>query len=105
MPREVDPRRERQYQELKSKFKREGRYRGREEEMAARTVTKQPSLRRRPVARAEVPISNYERLTVDQVKRRLGRLSETEVKRVKRYELSHKKRKTLLAEIERFLTH
>ena len=41
MPRGASPKREREYKELKSKFKRNGRYKGREEEVAARIVNKQ----------------------------------------------------------------
>src|SRR5689334_5774444 len=41
MPRGASPKREREYQELKEEFKEEGRYKGREEEVAARIVNKQ----------------------------------------------------------------
>ena len=41
MPRGASPKREREYKELKSKFKSEGRYKGREEEVASRIVNKQ----------------------------------------------------------------
>lgn len=41
MPRGSSPKREREYKELKSEFKKEGRYRGRQEEVAARIVNKQ----------------------------------------------------------------
>ncbi|MES2148421.1 MAG: hypothetical protein V4508_01390 [Pseudomonadota bacterium] len=41
MPRGASPKREREYKELKGKFKQEGRYRGREEEVAARIVNRQ----------------------------------------------------------------
>jgi len=41
MPRGASPKREREYEELKSKFKRSGRYGGRAEEVAARIVNKQ----------------------------------------------------------------
>ena len=41
MPRGASPKREREYEELKGKFKKEGRYRGRQEEVAARIVNKQ----------------------------------------------------------------
>jgi hypothetical protein len=43
MPRGASPKREREYDELKHRFKQEGRYRGREEEVAARIVNKQRS--------------------------------------------------------------
>ncbi len=41
MPVGASPKREREYQKLKRKFKKEGRYAGREEEVAARIVNKQ----------------------------------------------------------------
>lgn len=41
MPKGASPKREREYQELERKFKEEGRYPGREEEVAARIVNKQ----------------------------------------------------------------
>ena len=45
MPRGSSKKREREYGELKSKFHHEGRYKGREEEVAARIVNKQRSQR------------------------------------------------------------
>ncbi len=41
MPRGANAKREREYQQLERQFKRQGRYRGREEEVAARIVNKQ----------------------------------------------------------------
>lgn len=41
MPRGASPKREREYEELKDKFHEEHRYKGREEEVAARIVNKQ----------------------------------------------------------------
>lgn len=41
MPRGASPKREREYKTLKGKFKKSGRYKGREEEVAARIVNKQ----------------------------------------------------------------
>jgi hypothetical protein len=41
MPTGASPKREREFKEIKSKFKKEGRYPGREEEVAARIVNKQ----------------------------------------------------------------
>lgn len=43
MPKGASPKREREYKELEHKFKHEGRYAGREEEVAARIVNKQRS--------------------------------------------------------------
>jgi len=41
MPRGASPKREREYEKLKREFKKEGRYKGREKEVAARIVNKQ----------------------------------------------------------------
>jgi hypothetical protein len=41
MPTGASPKREREYEKLKRKFKQEGRYEGREEEVVARIVNKQ----------------------------------------------------------------
>ena len=41
MPKGANPKREREYKELEHKFEEEGRYKGREEEVAARIVNKQ----------------------------------------------------------------
>jgi hypothetical protein len=41
MPRGASPKREREYNELKKEFQEEGRYKGREEEVASRIVNKQ----------------------------------------------------------------
>jgi hypothetical protein len=40
MPRGVSPKRERQYEHIKESAEKSGRYKGREEEVAARTVNK-----------------------------------------------------------------
>jgi len=45
MPRGASPKREREYGTLKRKFKQSGRYKGREEEVAARIVNKQRAQR------------------------------------------------------------
>jgi hypothetical protein len=41
MPRGASPKREREYKKIEKKFEKEGRYQGREEEVAARIVNKQ----------------------------------------------------------------
>ncbi len=45
MPRGTSPKREREYKELKHKFKRSGRYKDRAEEVAARIVNTQRAQR------------------------------------------------------------
>jgi hypothetical protein len=42
MPCGASPKREHEYKELKSRFKKEGRYKGREEEVASRIVNPRP---------------------------------------------------------------
>lgn len=51
----------------------------------------------------DLPISDYQHLTVPQVKSKLDDLSTRELRQVKRYEERHKDRKTLLEELERRL--
>ena len=41
MPRGASPKREREYKKIEKQFEKEGRYKGREEEVAARIVNKQ----------------------------------------------------------------
>jgi hypothetical protein len=41
MPRGASPKREREYGEIEKRFEKEGRYKGREKEVAARIVNKQ----------------------------------------------------------------
>ena len=41
MPRGASPKREREYKEIEKKIEKEGRYKGREKEVAARIVNKQ----------------------------------------------------------------
>ena len=41
MPTGANPKREREYKKIERKFKKEGRYQGREEEVASRIVNKQ----------------------------------------------------------------
>jgi len=41
MPRGVSPKREREYNKIEKKLEKEGRYKGREKEVAARIVNKQ----------------------------------------------------------------
>lgn len=52
---------------------------------------------------SDLPISNYDDLTVDEVTDRLEDLSEDELKKVKTYEQSHKDRKTVKQALDRRL--
>ena len=82
MPRGASPRREHEYEELKGKFKRSGRYKGREEEVASRIVNKQrreygetkgQKAKKRHGQRsdANAPLKNYKELTVSEVKSKI----------------------------------
>ena len=80
MPRGASPKREKEYKELKREFKKEGRYKGREDEVAARIVNKQRSRfgetksekrkdREGKSPDRNLPIKNYQHKTTDQVER------------------------------------
>jgi len=114
MPRGASPRREHEYKELKRKFKRNGRYKGREEEVASRIVNKQrreygetkgQKAKKRHGQRsdADAPLKNYKELTVSEVTSRVEGKSESTIKDVKKYERAHKNRKTLIAALDRQL--
>jgi hypothetical protein len=111
MPQGANPKREREYQELESKFKQEGRYQGREEEVAARIVNKQRAesgetqgerqqARQGHAPDRDLPLGGYDQLTVDEISSRLGRLSTAEIRQVRRYESAHKKRRGVLEAID-----
>ncbi len=106
--------REREYEGLVDSFEEEGRYEGREEEVAARIVNKQRTeYGETPEARQadkegkspdrSLPIEEYDTLTIEEIEPQLENLSEPELKQVRKYELNHKDRKGLLEQIERRL--
>ena len=112
MPRGASPKREREYRELKSKFKRSGRYRGREEEVASRIVNKQRSQygesrgekqkdQQGKSPDRELPIRNYQHLTIPQVKSRLQSLSRGDLRKIESYEKKHTNRKGVTQQIEK----
>ncbi len=112
MPRGASPKREREYEHLKKRFQEEGRYKGREEEVASRIVNKQRKMygetkdekqeeKRGKNPDRDLPIENYRHLTIDQIKARVGKLSGSDVKKIASYERSHKNRKTLLQAIDK----
>jgi hypothetical protein len=112
MPRGASQKREREYKELKEEFKESGRYKGREEEVAARIVNKQRAQQgetKEEIAKDKqgkspdrnLPIDDYDHLTIKEVSRKLGSLSDKEIAQIKSYEQKHKNRKTLLEQIER----
>jgi hypothetical protein len=115
MPRGASPKREREYEKLKSEFKKTGRYKGRAEEVAARIVNKQrrefgetrsEKIRDRGNESPDrnLPIRNYQHLTIPQVSGKLRGLSKGDLRKVRKYEERHKKRKGVLQVIERVLT-
>jgi hypothetical protein len=111
MPAGASPKREREYDELKGRFKKEGRYKGREKQVAARIVNKQRAQygetkeekrkdKRGASPDRNLPIRDYQHLTVRQITRKLDDLSKSEIRQVERYEKKHKNRKTLLEKLE-----
>ena len=111
MPAGASKKREKEYKELKRNFKQEGRYKGREEEVASRIVNKQ----RRKYGETkkakkkdkqgqspdkDLPIQNYQHLTVEQIKGKLKNLAGKELSHIAQYEKKHKNRKTLLRSID-----
>jgi len=107
MPRGADAKREREYEHLKEEFKEEGRYAGREEEVAARVVNKQRAQhgetnaareqdRRGESPDRDLPLQRYDDLTVDEVQSRAGKLSKQELQHIRDYEQRHQDRTTLL---------
>jgi len=114
MPRGASPKREREYRGLKHKFAEEGRYKGREEEVAARIVNKQRAqygeTQEEQVQQKQgkspdqyLPMPHYEHLTVDQVAGQLDSLTCRDMQQIRDYETKHKHRKTLLEALERKL--
>lgn len=107
MPRGASPKREREYEELKKRFEKSGRYGGRAAEVASRIVNKQRAKYGETKAEKQkgaegrspdrnLPISDYQHLTVPQIKAKLGDLSKRDRDRIRKYEEQHKHRKTLL---------
>lgn len=114
MPRGASAKREREYDELVDQFEEEGRYKGREEEVAARIVNKQRAEQgeteearqqdregRSPDRR--LPIDDYDHLTVDQIAGKLHALPRQEVEQIRDYERKHRNRKTLMEQLDRSL--
>lgn len=115
MPRGVSPKREREYRKLERKFEKEHRYPGREEEVAARIVNKQRKLfgetkdelakdARGQSPDRNLPLPDYQKLTIRQVEQKMESLSSAELRKIRAYELDHKHRKGLLTKIERRLS-
>lgn len=58
---------------------------------------------RRPAPPKELPIQNYERLTVREVSHQLDPLTRVELRKLASFERTHRKRKGVLEAIERHL--
>ncbi len=112
MPRGANAKREREYEELKDRFQRSGRYGKRASEVAARIVNKQRAQYGETKGEKQkdregkspdrgLPVENYQHLTIPQIAGKLGGLSKGDLRKIEKYEKSHKNRKGALAEIER----
>jgi hypothetical protein len=112
MPRGANAKREHEYEELKEKFHDEGRYKGREEEVASRIVNKQRAEygetkedkqqeRQGTDADRNLPIENYRTLTIPQVKSKASNLRPKQIEKVEHYEKKHKNRKGAVEALEK----
>src|SRR3954466_4555311 len=112
MPRGASPKREREYNELKHRFQKEGRYQGREEEVASRIVNKQRSEFGETKAEKKedregrspdraLPIRKYRHKTVGAVRSKLRHSSKAQIEKLEGYEKQHKNRKSLVQAMEK----
>lgn len=112
MPSFGSKKRTREYEELKDRFKKSGRYKGRAKEVAARIVNKQRSQYGETKGESEkdrqgrspdrnLPIKDYQHLTVGEVKKKISNVSGAQLKKIRDYESKHKNRKTLLEAIDK----
>jgi hypothetical protein len=115
MPAGVSAKREREFQKLEQRFKQEGRYRGREEEVAARIVNKQRSQygetkeeqqkdKQGQSPDKNLPLKDYQKLTIPQIASQLESLSMADIRKVRTYEAKHKNRKGLMEKLDRRLS-
>lgn len=114
MPAGANAKREKEYSELEGRFKKEGRYRGREEEVASRIVNKQRTQYGETKGEKEkdrqgkspdrnLPVKDFQSMTIPQVLKKLGSLSAGEVRKIRTYEARHKNRKGLMQKLDRWL--
>jgi hypothetical protein len=114
MPRGASPKREREYKELVHKLKQNDRYEGREEQVAARIVNKQRAQygetkgekvkdREGKSADRNLPIDNYQHMTIEEVKKHLDGCSQKQLQKIQRYEAVHKDRKGVKQAIDQQL--
>jgi hypothetical protein len=112
MPVGASPQREREYNDLVQEFRAEGRYKGREEEVAARIVNKQRAQYGETQEALEkdrqglspdryLPIQNYEQMNADEVTAHLDKLDPWQLWEVLVYEKQHLNRTTVIEALER----
>lgn len=110
MPRGANPKREREYEELKKKFAESGRYGKRGPQVAARIVNKQRAQygetkgekkqeKEHKNPDRNLPLDNYRHLSISQLKPRLKSLSKGDLKKIRGYEQKHKDRKGAMSAI------
>lgn len=115
MPAGASNKREREFRKLLTGFRQSGRYRGREEEVAARIVNKQRSVYGETQAEQEkdrqgrspdrgLPIADYQKLTIAAIMRELDGLHKRQLRSLRAHEETHKQRKGVLAELDRRLS-
>lgn len=114
MPNGANAKREKETIKLERQFKKEGRYEGREDEVASRIVNKQrkalgetrDARQARKAGKApdrNLPIEGYETMTVAQIISHLAELSMAQLRKLKAYESRHKNRKGMITQFERRL--
>jgi len=115
MPRGASPKREHEYEELTERFKEEGRYQGREKEVASRIVNKQRAQygetkeekRKNREGKSPdqgLPLENYQHQTIAEITGKLHSLSPRQLQQIREYEQHHKRRKTLIQEFDRWIS-
>lgn len=114
MPAGASQKREGEFKKLEHRFKQEGRYRGREDEVAARIVNKQRAQYGETRVEKQkdkegkspdrgLPIKDYQRLTIPQVRSHLDALSRKDIEKIRAYEATHRNRKGLLSALDAHL--
>jgi hypothetical protein len=112
MPRGASPKREKEYEEMKGKFEKSGRYRGREKQVAARIVNKQRAEygetrqekakdRRGESPDRDLPVKDYQHLTIGEIRSKVSGLSAQDRRKILQYEKKHKNRKGVLQLLEK----
>jgi hypothetical protein len=116
MPAGATSKREQEYKQLQKQFKQEGRYKGREEEVASRIVNKQRAAlgetrRAKEMDKAgkspdrNLPIADFDTMTIPQIRMKLDGLGRRELKKLRTFEVRNKNRKGVLAELDRRLNN